>query len=128
MDESKRTYLIVHAADWLAIAAIGYAAVRWSGIPAWIPLLIGVGWIAKDLLSYPLLRCYYESEPPQKRMIDNRGEAMTRLAPDGQVRVRGEIWEASLVDRTSTLERGESVRVRGINGLMLLVERDSSSS
>jgi membrane-bound ClpP family serine protease len=58
-------------------------------------------------------------------MLGERGETMTRLAPGGHVRVHGEIWEALLIDRTTPVERGRSVRVRGIKGLTLLVDLDS---
>lgn len=51
--------------------------------------------------------------------------AQTALNPDGQVLVRGEIWQARA---NTTVAVGEAVRVRGRNGLLLQVERDQKGS
>jgi membrane-bound serine protease (ClpP class) len=52
-------------------------------------------------------------------MIDAVGVAQTDLALEGKVLVRGEIWEARARQKIS---KGTRVRVREINGLILLVE------
>ncbi len=52
-------------------------------------------------------------------MIGRVGEALTALAPAGQVKLDGEIWEA----RAPTgAKAGEAVRVTRIDGLTLEVE------
>jgi membrane-bound serine protease (ClpP class) len=48
------------------------------------------------------------------------GVAQQELVPEGQILVHGELWEA--VSETPVAV-GESVRVRGVEGLKLLVER-----
>ncbi|MGA8528644.1 MAG: nodulation protein NfeD [Acidobacteriaceae bacterium] len=48
------------------------------------------------------------------------GVAQQELTPQGQILVHGELWEA-VADTPVTL--GESVRVRGVEGLKLLVEK-----
>ena len=60
-------------------------------------------------------------------MIDEIAIAQTALAPQGQVLVRGEIWQATLSTGISsapleTAPAGSSVRVIAIRGLQLLVE------
>lgn len=53
-------------------------------------------------------------------MIGAIGVVEQALTPRGQILVRGELWQA---ESAQELNRGERVRVRAINGLMLLVER-----
>jgi membrane-bound serine protease (ClpP class) len=52
-------------------------------------------------------------------LVGRAGVAATELAPDGQVRVQGEIWAA----RSGVpVDRGAAVVVRGVDGLVLDVE------
>ena len=48
-----------------------------------------------------------------------RGETITELAPDGQVKVHGEIWKARAAD--GTIAKGTAVTVDGVDGLTLTV-------
>jgi membrane protein implicated in regulation of membrane protease activity len=52
-------------------------------------------------------------------LVGATGEVSEPLAPIGQVRVRGEIWEAH---SSSELSPGTRVRVIAVNGLTLEVE------
>lgn len=52
-------------------------------------------------------------------MVGTLGEAITPLAPRGQVKVEGEIWEARADDG---IRAGDPVRVKKVDGLMLEVE------
>ena len=52
-------------------------------------------------------------------MIGARGEALGDCRPDGQVRVRGEIWQARC---DAGVAQGDAVRVTGREGLTLVVE------
>jgi membrane-bound serine protease (ClpP class) len=52
-------------------------------------------------------------------LVGATGEVSEPLAPVGQVRVRGELWEAH---SSSDLPPGARVRVIGVNGLTLEVE------
>jgi membrane-bound serine protease (ClpP class) len=57
-------------------------------------------------------------------MIGAPAIVRTSLSPSGQVEIRGEIWEARLLDPTSLLHSlpGSTVHVRAVEGLTLLVE------
>lgn len=57
-------------------------------------------------------------------MIDARGVAQTDLDPEGKVMVRGEVWDARAQGK---ILKGTRVRVRGLDGLTLLVETKSDS-
>ena len=52
--------------------------------------------------------------------------AQTPLSPNGQVEIRGELWQASLRGRIS-LPAGASVLVRSVEGLTLIVEPAADS-
>lgn len=54
-------------------------------------------------------------------MIGSRGKTASKLAPDGMVRIRGELWGA--VSDEDNLDRGENVEVVGEDGLKLVVRR-----
>jgi membrane protein implicated in regulation of membrane protease activity len=54
-----------------------------------------------------------------ENLVGATGEAAERLAPSGQVRVLGEIWQAN---SSSDLPRGAHVRVVAVNDLTLEVE------
>ena len=60
----------------------------------------------------------------QAGMIDALGVAQTDLDPEGKVMVRGEIWDAHA---TGKILKGKRVRVRGLDGLTLLVEAKPDS-
>ncbi|HXJ93052.1 MAG TPA: nodulation protein NfeD [Terriglobia bacterium] len=57
----------------------------------------------------------------EQGLIDQVGVARTDLAPEGQVFVHGEIWEARAAEPVAS---GTRVRVRNVQGLKLTVEPD----
>jgi membrane-bound serine protease (ClpP class) len=59
-------------------------------------------------------------------MIGGIAIARTPLSPTGQVEIRGELWQASLRGQSS-LPVGASALVRGVEGLVLIVEPTTDS-
>jgi membrane-bound serine protease (ClpP class) len=57
-------------------------------------------------------------------MIDALGVAQTDLDPEGKVMIRGEIWDARAQGK---ILKGTRVRVRGLDGFILLVETKPDS-
>jgi membrane-bound serine protease (ClpP class) len=55
-------------------------------------------------------------------MIGLRGEARSDLSPEGQAWVKGALWRARALN--GPIPRGTSVRVRRVDGLLLLVQAD----
>ncbi len=88
-------------------------------------LLVGV-WIAKDLLLYRFLRRAYEHDPRGGAgcLVGVRGVVARPLAPDGYIRVHGELWRAETQTPDTPLTEGTTVRVTAGHGLTLTVERD----
>jgi len=58
-------------------------------------------------------------------MVGEAGVAITQLAPEGKVQVRGEYWNA-IAQLGAVVEPGAKVRVVGIQGLQLAVKPDPS--
>jgi membrane-bound serine protease (ClpP class) len=54
-----------------------------------------------------------------ERLVGATGEVTDRLAPSGQIRVLGELWQAR---SSSELPPGSRVRVVAVHGLVLEVE------
>ena len=61
-------------------------------------------------------------------IIGMTGKSTTRLDPKGKVFVRGEYWNVELTDPgAGPVEEGEAVKVVGVDGLELRVQRSGSS-
>ena len=59
-------------------------------------------------------------------MIGKTGIALTDLAPKGDVSVDGIIWEAQISNpAVSKIEKGTSVKILQVNGLVLEVEPEA---
>lgn len=62
---------------------------------------------------------------PAQAMVGKRGTAITRLNPEGTVRINFEIWNAT--SSGDTIEEGEAVTVLRMDGLMLTVQKEVPS-
>ena len=121
MDQVFGKYVLLQLPGWLLAALILWLAHVRANVPASAAIALLAAWMAKDLLLFPTMRRFYVSEPAERRIVRERGTAVTALTPDGFVRVHGELWQA----RSDTqLEEGAPVRVRDIQGLLLLVSPD----
>ena len=86
--------------------------------------LIGC-WVAKDVILYPFVGRFYDPNLRKNwfSMVGKVGTVKEALSPRGKVQVKSELWRAETLDRTHWVAVGEKVRVRGVAGLTLLVER-----
>jgi len=55
-------------------------------------------------------------------MVGSKGRVVSRLEPEGLVRIKGELWESKSAGRR--VEAGEEVTVVGQEGLKLIVRRE----
>jgi membrane-bound ClpP family serine protease len=83
-------------------------------------------WVAKDLALYPLLREAYRPWPGHaaEQLVGARARVAEALAPQGWVRVRGELWRARLENSGAEVGRDEYVRIVASEGLELVCEPD----
>jgi membrane-bound ClpP family serine protease len=58
-------------------------------------------------------------------MIGMEGEAISRLAPDGEVKIKGELWNAATED--GIIEVGEKIIVSSEDRLKLVVKRQNQT-
>jgi len=56
-------------------------------------------------------------------MIDSKAKVVSPLAPEGMVKIKGELWEA--VSIAGTIDAGEKVTVVGQDALKLIVRKSS---
>ena len=121
-------YLILQAPGWVLAAIILAALHLWASLPLWIAVGLFAFYAGKDFVLYPFLRRAYESDTRTgaEQLIGATGTATEDLAPEGYIRVRGELWRATLARGSPPVHRGARVRVQSAVGLTLVVTRDDS--
>lgn len=62
-----------------------------------------------------------QNQPERKAVRGSQGVAEEQLAPTGYIRVSDELWKVEVISG-GVIEKGEAARIRGIRGLILLVE------
>jgi membrane-bound serine protease (ClpP class) len=58
-------------------------------------------------------------------MVGSQGEVVSPLAPEGLVRIKGELWQTE--SASGRMDTGEEVTVVGQDGLKLMVRKRSTS-
>jgi membrane protein implicated in regulation of membrane protease activity len=99
---------------------------QWVNLPTWYFWGFIALWFAKDVILFPFVWRAYDRDRLRElqSLVGIEGIAEERLAPTGYIRVHGELWQAEAVRADVSIERGEPVRIRGIKGLRLQVERE----
>ena len=96
----------------------GYARVGW-------PVLVVVAVLALAFFSLVVTKVRTAMRRPRatgtSALLGQQGVALSPLDPNGQVRVRGEIWKARTEGEVPL--KGERIEVLGIEGLTLVVRR-----
>lgn len=117
-------YLVFQLPSWM-LAVVILGALVWAGtVPAWVAAGLFGALFLKDLLLFPRLRRAYELGPTHggAAMLGALVRSDTVLCPAGYVRFGAERWQARLTDPSLRAEVGETLRVREIDRLTLLVE------
>jgi len=86
-----------------------------------VGLVVGI-WVLIDLALFPLVWRSYDptAKGTAHNMVGLRGVAKERLAPDGYVSVRGELWRARAAGGIE-IEAGQHVVVMEVDGLTIRV-------
>lgn len=92
-------------------------------IPWWGLAMLMIALAAYSYIAYRIGKPTLTMKPlvSLETMIGSEGKVVTPLAPEGYVKVKGELWKASSTE--SELEVGDEVVVVGIDGLKLIVNR-----
>jgi len=114
-------YWLAQLPGWGISAAVLAAAWALLDLPGWVALALFAALVAKDAIFYPFARRTLESPPHigPGSLVGVSGTVVRRVAPEGQVRIGGELWRAET--RGAALEPGARVRVEAVRGLTLLV-------
>ncbi len=122
-------YLLLQVPGWALAVVVLYLVHRWLGLPLWAAGLLLAADVVKDLVLYPWLRRAYEDEyvPPAARLAGETAEVVEDLAPEGYVRVRGELWRARC-GGGEPVASGGRVQVTGAQGTVLIVEPRTEES
>jgi membrane-bound serine protease (ClpP class) len=80
---------------------------------------VPLGFITAFLMSIALKARRNKVVTGEQGLVGETGVAQSVLAPQGKVFVHGELWNATA---TTEIAAGESVIVRGVDGLTLRVE------
>lgn len=115
-------FLLASLPGWLIAFMAAVLLAQTTDVNFWVPFALLVVWIAADLATFPYQRRYFVSDPPDRRILGERGVAVSKLAPHGFVRVHGELWQARAASGAAICE-GEQLRVCDVHGLELVVER-----
>jgi membrane-bound serine protease (ClpP class) len=97
-------------------------------LPVGALLGIMVAWGAFSIWLFIFTTRALEKQPQVglPSMIGAPGRVASRLSPSGQVRIRGELWNATSAE--GDIEAGETIVVVGERGLKLVVKRAGSTT
>ena len=85
-------------------------------IPLWVLIIVMVAWTAYAVITYRI-----GSRALRKKPV----VGMTPLTPEGFIRMKGELWRATAMDKD--IEVGDEVFVVSQDGLKLVVRKTNSS-
>lgn len=96
---------------------------QWLEIPPYLVWALIVFWVVKDTVLFFFLWRFYDPNyrADRFRMVGRKGVALTRLDPDGYVRVRAERWRASVAEGSTLIEKSDPICVVAADGLTLTV-------
>lgn len=111
-----------------AIAAIVLLGLPHLGIniPLWGLIALMVAWGAYAIITYRMgSRALMRKPEIVLPLIGIKGKVVSPLAPEGIIRIKGELWQATSVGEN--IDNGEEVTVVGQGGLKLIVHKSSTS-
>jgi membrane protein implicated in regulation of membrane protease activity len=115
-------YLLLQIPGWVATAIVLIVFVHWQWLPRWLATVCFLGWLLKDLLLYRFLRRAYEPEViGTARLVGERGVSEGELAPDGYIRVRGELWRAVASPAGAAVPAGTEVEIVSAERMQVVV-------
>ena len=93
-------------------------------IPLWGLILLMIAWCAYNIYAYRVGSRALRKKPVAglTAMVGSKGEVVNRLAPEGFIRIKGELWQATSIG--GNIDNGEEVTVVGQDGLKLICARN----
>ena len=109
------------------VAIVLWGLPRWNiRIPLWGLIIIMAAWAAYSIFTHRAGSRALKRKPPTGllNMIGCKGKVISPLAPEGLVRINGELWKAS--SAAGEMAQGEEITVVGQDRLKLIVCKGSS--
>ncbi len=110
------------------VAIVLWGLPRWNiRIPLWGLIIIMVAWTAYSIFTHRAgSRALKRKQPTGLlNMIGCKGEVISPLAPEGLVRINGELWKAR--SAAGEMAQGEEITVVGQDRLKLVVQKGSGT-
>jgi len=97
-------------------------------LPVWALVLVMIGWGIYSAIAFMIgtKALTRKQVIGLTTMVGGTGKAISPLAPEGQVMVKGEIWGARTVE--GNIDSGEQIEVVGQEALKLYVRRAGSTT
>ncbi len=129
MNKLTRNRLILAVLSTTAEEVGIWAIWRWLlpefNIHLSVPVLIGImaAWGVFSIWLFVFTTRALRKQGPGglPSMVGTRGQAASKLTPEGMVKIKGELWGA--VARKGNIAAGDKIRVVGEDGLKLVVEK-----
>ncbi|HEX2965612.1 MAG TPA: NfeD family protein [Syntrophorhabdaceae bacterium] len=98
---------------------------NWTRLPVWLIAIIVVFWILENIILFPFVWRAYDRRNSMHvhTLVGTTGVVHERLTPNGYIRVRGELWKASVIEKGPPIEKDAVVHIVGMEGLVLLVKK-----
>lgn len=115
-------FLLLAVPEIVIGMALIFLIYHYTNLNPWINGIIILSLFA--IIAFEFYVFYPHFRKPRsgrEEMIGLSGIAIEELNPEGQVKIRGEIWEAKAVD--NKVKKGEKIEVVNMDGLKLLVRR-----
>jgi len=118
-------YVLFQIPGWVLAALLVYWLWPRTGFEPWLGGLAFVAWVAKDFAMWPLVRVGYQTDARTGAddLVGSTGVVQQPLDPVGSVRIRGELWRATVEDGVGPLPAETDVDIIGATGMTLLVRR-----
>jgi len=118
-----KRYLLFQIPGWIIATAVVTSLWYWRILPLWLSVLCFSVWLLKDLLLYPLTRTAYETaaKTGPAALVGTKGVAEGNLAPDGYIRIRGELWRAVSEPADQMIFAGTQVEILSAEGMRVYV-------
>jgi len=94
-------------------------------IPLWVLIIVMLAWGAYTITTYRMGSRALRRKPVDglTAMLGSEGKVVSPLAPEGMVRIKGELWRAK--SASERMDTGEEVTVVGQDRLKLIVRKRS---
>ena len=95
-------------------------------IPLWGLIALMLAWGTYAIISHRIGSRALRKKPVAglTAMVGSQGKVVNRLAPEGFIRIKGELWQAISADKS--IKAGEVVTVVGQDGLKLIVRKSNT--